>query len=338
MAGTNCWSTDRPVFRPLRVVALGSLKISTERKKLMSETLERRADTYPTRIYSEPAVTERQDPTVWGSDDSGPFSAQELDNYDRRGYLSINDLVTAGEVQSFHAELARLSDDPAVRADKRTVVEAKSQQVRSIFDVHKVSDVFSKIANDPRVVDRARQILGSDVYIHQSRVNFKPGFEGKEFSWHSDFETWHAEDGMPRMRAVSISISMTDNYSFNGPLMIMPGSHKKYISCVGETPDENYKSSLVMQGAGTPDKETLTEFADTYGIDVLVGNAGGAIMFDSNCMHASNGNVTPFARSNVLIVFNSVENTLEEPFGAPSPRPEFIGSHDFTPAGGSPSS
>jgi hypothetical protein len=47
------------------------------------------------------------------------------------------------------------------------------------------------------VVGPARQLLGSDVYVHQSRVNFKPGFNGQDFYWHSDFETWHAEDGMP---------------------------------------------------------------------------------------------------------------------------------------------
>ncbi|GAB3261182.1 2OG-Fe(II) oxygenase family protein [Arthrobacter pigmenti] len=301
----------------------------------MSESVQSRTDVYPTRVEAQPQVLEREDPVVWGGADSGPLSAEQLVGYDTRGYLSIEGVVTAEEIESFHAELARLSDDPEVRADERTVVEATSQQVRSIFDVHKSSEVFQKIANDPRIVDRARQILGSEVYIHQSRVNFKPGFEGKEFSWHSDFETWHAEDGMPRMRAMSISISMTDNYSFNGPLMIMPGSHTQYVSCVGETPDENYRSSLVMQGAGTPDRDTLTRFAETYGIDVLEGRAGGAVMFDSNCMHASNGNVTPFARSNVFIVFNSVENTLQEPYGAPSPRPEFVASHDFTPAGAS---
>src|SRR5699024_2724115 len=132
-------------------------------------------------------------------------------------------------------ELTRLSEDPVVRADERTIVEPRSQGVRSVFEIHNSSEVFKKIANDPRIVDRARQLLGSDVYIHQSRVNFKPGFEGKEFSWHSDFETWHAEDGMPHTRAVSISISLTRNYSFNGPLMIMPGTHKHFVQCVGKT-------------------------------------------------------------------------------------------------------
>jgi ectoine hydroxylase len=50
-------------------------------------------------------------------------------------------------------------------------------------------------------------------------------------------------------------------------------------------------------------------------------------------MHGSNSNITPFPRSNVFVVFNSVENTLGEPFGALSPRPTFIASRDFAPVG-----
>ncbi|WP_417218512.1 ectoine hydroxylase [Arthrobacter sp.] len=299
----------------------------------MTETLRRHIDQYPTRTDDDVRVIDREGPVVWGGPDDGPLDAATLAGFDANGYLAIDQLISADELEELRAELRRLSEDPEVRADEATIVEAASQEVRSVFDIHRTSEVFKKIANDPRVVGRARQLLGSDVYIHQSRVNFKPGFEGKEFAWHSDFETWHAEDGMPAPRAVSISISLTDNHSFNGPLMIMPGTHRKYVSCDGATPELNYKKSLIMQGAGVPDKETLTRFADEYGIDVLEGQAGGAIMFDSNCMHASNGNVTPFARSNVFIVFNSVENTLVEPFAAAGRRPDFAGSRDFTPAG-----
>jgi ectoine hydroxylase len=297
----------------------------------MTGTVDTTADLYPTRLAAEPKEIPREEPAVWGTPEDGPIDAETLAGFEEKGYLTVEELVTPDEVERFRAELRRLSEDPDVRADERTIIEAKSQEVRSIFEVHKVSDVFAEIVRDPRVVGRARQILGSDVYVHQSRVNFKPGFGGGDFYWHSDFETWHAEDGMPRMRAVSISISLTDNHSFNGPLMIMPGSHKTYVSCVGETPDDNYKQSLVMQGAGTPDPDTLTRLANKHGIDVMTGKAGGATMFDCNCMHGSNGNITPFPRSNVFIVFNSVENTCVEPFAAPAPRPEFIGARDFTP-------
>lgn len=290
-------------------------------------------DLYPTRSGETTEVLPRTGPIVFGSPEDGPLEAADLKHFEDTGYLTIDQLITREELKLFTDELQRLSRDPEVKADERTVVEAESDEVRSIFDIHRTNEIFRKIANDPRLVDRARQILGTDVYIHQSRINYKPGFVGKEFSWHSDFETWHAEDGMPTPRAVSLSLSLTDNYSFNGPLMIMPGSHKRYISCVGGTPEDNYRKSLIMQGAGTPDRQTLSDFADEYGIDVLEGAAGGAIMFDSNCMHASNGNVTPFSRSNIFIVYNSVENTCVEPFAAPKPRPEFVGSTDFTPAG-----
>ena len=290
-------------------------------------------DLYPTRSGETTEILPRTGPIVFGSPEDGPLEAADLKHFEDTGYLTIDQLITSEELTLFTDELQRLSRDPEVKADERTVVEAESDEVRSIFDIHRTNEIFRKIANDPRLVDRARQILGTDVYIHQSRINYKPGFVGKEFSWHSDFETWHAEDGMPTPRAVSLSLSLTDNYSFNGPLMIMPGSHKRYISCVGGTPEDNYRKSLIMQGAGTPDRQTLSDFADEYGIDVLEGAAGGAIMFDSNCMHASNGNVTPFSRSNIFIVYNSVENACVEPFAAPKPRPEFVGSTDFTPAG-----
>ena len=290
-------------------------------------------DLYPTRSGETTEVLPRTGPIVFGYPEDGPLEAADLKHFEDAGYLTIDQLITSEELTLFTDELHRLSRDPEVKADERTVVEAESDEVRSIFDIHRTNEIFRKIANDPRLVDRARQILGTDVYIHQSRINYNPGFVGKEFSWHSDFETWHAEDGMPTPRAVSLSLSLTDNYSFNGPLMIMPGSHKRYISCVGGTPEDNYRKSLIMQGAGTPDRQTLSDFADEYGIDVLEGAAGGAIMFDSNCMHASNGNVTPFSRSNIFIVYNSVENACVEPFAAPKPRPEFVGSTDFTPAG-----
>ncbi|MFI0406930.1 ectoine hydroxylase [Actinomadura sp. 3N508] len=293
-------------------------------------------DAYPTRKCAEAALLYRQDQVVHGEAGDGPIDAATLDAYEANGFLSVDQLLAPDEVEDYRAELRRLSADPEVLADERTVTERGSDEVRSIFEVHKISEVFAGLVRDPRVVGRARQILGSEVYIHQSRVNYKPGFTGKDFYWHSDFETWHAEDGMPRMRAVSISIALTENFVHNGGLMIMPGSHKTFVACVGETPDDHYKESLRGQEIGTPDAASLSILADKHGIELFTGPAGSATMFDCNCMHGSNGNITPFPRSNVFIVFNSVENTCVEPFSAPAPRPEFIGARDFTPvsAGG----
>ncbi|MEV8410438.1 ectoine hydroxylase [Streptomyces niveus] len=283
----------------------------------MTTTAPARTDLYPTRGVGE-VTTPRQDPVVWSPPGTpGPVDAADLQGLERNGFLTVDQLISPDEVVLYRDELDRLINDPAVRADERSIIEPKSQDVRSVFEVHKLSEIFAGLVRDERVVGRARQILGSDVYVHQSRINVKPGFGASGFYWHSDFETWHAEDGLPNMRTISVSIALTENYDTNGGLMIMPGSHKTFLGCAGETPKDNYKQSLKMQDAGTPSDEALTGFAGEHGIKLFTGKAGAATWFDCNCMHGSGDNITPFPRSNVFIVFNSVENAAVAPFAAP---------------------
>lgn len=157
----------------------------------------------------------------------------DLQAYERDGFLAIDELIGEDDVALYRAELERLVTDPAIRADERSIVEPATQEIRSVFEVHRISEVFAALVRDERVVGRARQILGSDVYVHQSRINVKPGFGASGFYWHSDFETWHAEDGLANMRTVSVSIALTENHDTNGGLMIMPGSHKTFLGCAG---------------------------------------------------------------------------------------------------------
>lgn len=288
-------------------------------------------DLYPTRVTGTAEPLERTDPTVWGTAADGPVDAATLASHDARGFHIADGLLSPGEVQTYWQELVRLSGDEELKADERVITEKASGEVRSIFEVHKISELIRELIRDPRILDRARQILGSEVYVHQSRVNYMPGFKGTGFYWHSDFETWHAEDGMPRPRAVSCSIALTDNYPFNGGLMVMPGSQRTFVPCIGETPEDYYKSSLKEQEIGVPSQADITKMAADYGIDQFTGTAGSALWFDSNIMHGSGNNITPFPRSNIFVVFNSVENTLVEPYAASKPRPDFIGSRDFTP-------
>ncbi|MDH6625354.1 ectoine hydroxylase [Streptomyces sp. LBL] len=288
-------------------------------------------DLYPSRGATEVSIP-RRDPVVWSPPGTaGPVSGTDLQAFERDGFLAIDQLIGPDEIGVYQRELERLVTDPAIRADERAIVEPTSQEIRSVFEVHRISEVFANLVRDERVVDRARQILGSDVYVHQSRINVKPGFGAGGFYWHSDFETWHAEDGLPNMRTVSVSIALTENYDTNGGLMIMPGSHRTFLGCAGATPKNNYKKSLQMQDAGTPSDEALTKMASAYGIKLFTGPSGSATWFDCNAMHGSGDNITPFPRSNVFIVFNSVENKAVEPFAAPVRRPEFIGARDFTP-------
>jgi ectoine hydroxylase len=274
-------------------------------------------------------MIDRADPTVWSRPGAaGPHTGEQLAQHERDGFSTVTDLITPSEVPALRDELDRLIADPLLAGDERVIVEHRSRQVRSVFEVHRISPLIGELAADERLAGRARQILGSEVYVHQSRINYKPGFGGGGFYWHSDFETWHAEDGMPSPRAVSVSISLTENLPYNGCLMIMPGSHRTFVSCVGQTPQEHYRQSLRQQEIGIPDQQSLARLADTHGIAQLTGPAGAGIFFDANCMHGSSDNITPYPRSNIFIVYSSVHNTLVKPFAARTPRPRYLAARD----------
>lgn len=284
-------------------------------------------DAYPSRVEPQPRLLERVDPVVYDKTlRQSVISAEQLDAYDRNGYLFLESFFSEQEVRALQDELKRVWREAEGDDRAEIIREPDSDAVRSVFAVHRDNAVFRKLSEHERLTAVVKQILGSDAYIHQSRINFKPGFTGKDFYWHSDFETWHVEDGMPRMRALSCSIALEDNNPFNGPLMVIPGSHRRFVSCVGETPEHHYKDSLRKQQYGIPDEDSLTRLAAEGGVEAPVGKAGSVLLFDCNLMHGSSSNISPYPRSNVFLVYNSVENRLVDPFPGQRPRPEYIAS------------
>ncbi|EFU38451.1 ectoine hydroxylase [Paenibacillus vortex V453] len=295
----------------------------------VSASQEKEMDVYPSRLHSEPRLLKRQDPVVysdWTPDAS--ITLEQSEFYERNGYLFLEGFFDREELQHYQAE-ARSLQVTARESEKDEVIrEPGGDEVRSVFAVHHSHAVFQELSQHPRLLAIVEYLLGSETYIHQSRINYKPGFTGKEFYWHSDFETWHVEDGMPRMRALSCSIALEDNYPFNGPLMVVPGSHKEFVACVGKTPDNHFKDSLRKQEYGVPDHDSLTRLVKEGGIDTPVGKAGSIVLFDCNIMHGSNSNITPMPRSNIFMVYNSVENKIVQPYSGQSPRPEYIAARD----------
>ena len=302
----------------------------------MDQVLENPAvtsDRYPSRVAQQPNVMPRLDPVVYGKASDGPLDQLTLDQYEENGLLHFESLFDASELQSWIAELNRLRADEAMKSAAEAIVERENHELRSLFAVHRSSDVMRRLAAHPKIVSIAEQLLAGPVYVHQSRINYKGGFRGKEFYWHSDFETWHVEDGLPAMRTVSCSISLTPNTPHNGPLMLIPGSHHRFIGCVGQTPENHYKASLRRQDFGVPDDDSLTKLVRDFGIVAPTGPVGAVTFFDCNTMHGSSSNITPMPRSNIFIVYNSLQNKPVAPFCGLSPRPNFIAErNDFTPA------
>lgn len=292
-------------------------------------------DLFPTRLERKLGMFERIDPVIHCNDKqrtNGPLSTDELDEFDEKGFLSFERFFDQEDMQAFIQELREYEEDEDLKLSEGTILEPGKQEIRSIFGIHQISDRFSRLTRDPRLLAMVQQILGSDVYIHQSRINYKPGFKGKGFDWHSDFETWHSEDGMPRMRSLSCSIILTENGEFNGPLMLIPGSHKYFIPCVGRTPEDNYKESLKSQSIGVPDTASLKQLMLKNDIEAPKGASGSLVMFECNTLHGSNMNMTCWPRSNLFFVYNSIDNTLHSPYCGNKPRPDFLAARkDWSP-------
>ncbi len=292
-------------------------------------------DLYPTRLDVNETPFARKDPVVHARNQmrwEGPLDEVALSKYERDGFLWFKGFFSQDKVTPFFKELEDMARDPELMRSEQVISDPKSGNIRSVFAMHEISRAFDRLTRDPRILGMVRQLLGSEVYIHQSRINDKYGFEGSGFQWHSDFETWHAEDGMPRMRAISASLMLTDNNEFNGPLMLIPGSHQHFVPCEGRTPEENWKNSLKSQQTGVPDQKTLAYLAERGGIQAPKGPAGSLLLFECNTLHASNENMSPWPRSNLFFVYNSVDNKLEEPYSAPMRRPEYLGARDNTEA------
>lgn len=316
-------------------------------------TTSEREDLYPSRKGGQVLVIPRKDPIVHsslessreagagsgaasrGAAEQGPLSRAQRELFEENGYLAFEAILSVESLREVQARADALREAAVAegRSDPEIIREPESDEIRSIFAIHEQDPVFARTLRAPGLIATAEQILGGPVYIHQSRINYKPGFVGREFYWHSDFETWHVEDGMPRMRAFSLSISLTENRALNGPVMVIPGSHRQFVACPGWTPDEHYRTSLRRQEIGVPPREILARLVEERGVESPTGPPGSALLFDCNLMHGSNGNITPFPRTNLFVVFNSMENPLEAPFSGQPPRPNYIGTRDPKPLG-----
>src|SRR5699024_10795706 len=126
------------------------------------------SDIYPSRTDGDAAIIARQDPVVYGAGEyTQALSDKQINNYEDNGFLVLEDVFDQTEVNKLQAEVERLSTDPEIAKLKEAVIEPDSNAVRSVFRVHELSGVMDKLSRDPRLLHVARQILGSEVYIHQ---------------------------------------------------------------------------------------------------------------------------------------------------------------------------
>lgn len=255
-----------------------------------------------------------------------------LERYQREGYLFLPEYFSRSELELMKAQLPALFAEDS----ERRVLEKGSGIVRSVYGSHQTNEVFKLLIRHPRLLEPAMQILGGEVYLYQFKINAKVAFVGDVWEWHQDFIFWQREDGVPEPRLVTISVFLDEVHEFNGPLMMVPGSHRVGViepprtggvpTGYEESPD--WIANLTASLKYSVDRGTLARVVSAGGIVAPKGPAGSVLFFHPNLVHGSVPNMSPFDREILLVTYNSVENrqTVTE-----NARPAFLVGRDFTP-------
>ncbi|MDO9114867.1 MAG: phytanoyl-CoA dioxygenase family protein [Polaromonas sp.] len=258
------------------------------------------------------------------------LTAEQLAQFDRDGYLFFPGLFTPEETQALNDAVPELYS----RREDYNVREKGKDAVRTNFAAHMYSEPFAKLGRHPRMIEPVEDLLGEKLYMHQFKINGKMAFEGDVWQWHQDYGTWLNDDLMPTERAMNVAIFLDDVTEHNGPLMFIPGSHKKGVVDAKHdltttsyplwTVDNDLIRQLV-QRAGGPGGFDADGRHVPGGIVSPKGPAGSMILFHSCLVHASGSNLSPFNRVSVYLSLCAVSNHIRR-----HKRPEYIAHRDFT--------
>lgn len=260
------------------------------------------------------------------------LTAEQQKFYNENGFLLLPEYFSKTEVDLMKAQLPALFSEDS----PRKVLEKNSNVVRSVYGSHATNDVFRRLSRHPGIIEPVKQILGSDVYVYQFKINAKLAFAGDIWEWHQDYVFWRKEDGMPTPRVINVTVFLDEVHEFNGPLLMIPGTHKDGVIDVAardQTPDgyadsPAWISNLTADLKYSLDRETIQRMVEKHPIVAPKGPSGSVLFFDGNIAHGSVPNMSPFDRAIAIITYNSVENV---PPPSENPRPEFLVGRDHTP-------
>jgi len=263
----------------------------------------------------------------------------QIGEYHENGYLLLKNVFAQEEVDRMLQEMAKviIEDCP------RRILE-KNGAVRSFFAPELNNDFFRRLIRIRRLLEPSAQLIGSDVYIHQTKINTKHAMVGDWWEWHQDYTFWKLDDGMKEPDVLTAMIYLNDVNEFNGPMLLIPGSHKAGVldrerndTGTGGAEDKwfqdyqkstSYMSALTANLKYTLKQYTIAKWAEEKGIRSSKAPAGSVLFFHGNVFHASSNNLSPWDRHTFLVTYNSTNNALPE---MENPRPHFIAQRNFTP-------
>jgi len=242
------------------------------------------------------------------------LSAGEIARFEEDGLLLLGQLLDDDEVALLRREARRLGS-----ADRRlaeaNLRDAGSGVVWRSYSVDRDSEPFRLLTRLPRLLDRARAVLGADLYLWQAHMNHKVARHGEAWHWHRDYANWRL-DGLPRggvHDVLTFMVMLDDSTPENGPLQIVRGSHKVEQNHGAWDADSG---KFALQ-AVTPD-EIAHLLAHNETVEVT-GPAGSVVMFTGLAAHGSQENRSALPRCNAYLAYARSDNRRS---AATSQRPQ----------------
>jgi phytanoyl-CoA hydroxylase len=151
-----------------------------------------------------------------------PLTAEQIDRYRTDGYLVVESLLTAAEVDAFQRHLA---EDPPVSG--------------YALHGHLRDPRYRTLATHPRVAGAASQLLGGRVKVVQTMLLNKPPQGGKGIALHQDS---HYLPNEPNT-LMACWLAFTDTDPDNGGLCVVPGSHREGLRPARRNADDQEHAS-----------------------------------------------------------------------------------------------
>jgi len=258
------------------------------------------------------------------------LSNNDLNLFFEQGFIFRPAAIARDELSSIIQRIDTLT----LRAVPSRAMERDGKTARALHGCHSDDSIFDRLTRSPLLLESAKRILQSEVYLYQFKINLKAAFNGDVWPWHQDYIFWRNEDGMPKPQAVNAVVFIDEVTEFNGPIYFIPRSHSHGCletaqSNVGKRNDgsdwrDNVSADLKYQ----IQNEDVTTLGQRYGLTAPKGPPGSILFFHCNIIHGSPPNISPFPRRIIIITYNSVDNIQH---GAGSVRPEFLVGRDYRP-------
>jgi ectoine hydroxylase-related dioxygenase (phytanoyl-CoA dioxygenase family) len=248
------------------------------------------------------------------------LSPDHQKEYERDGYVLVPEAFVPSELTLIRQRI----DEHSRINDESRVLERDGRTIRALHGCHLQDALFARLVCHPSLLHPAQQLLGSELYTYQFKVNTKAAFRGDVWPWHQDYIFWKNEDGMPEARATSAMLFLDDVTEFNGPLYFLTSSHRE--GCIepdhgSAGAEDGWQSDVKADLKYRLSERQMVDLARRYGLAAPKGPAGSVVFFDPNVVHGSPSNISASSRRVLIVTYNALDNA---PKSYPRVRPEFL--------------